>query len=70
MADRDPPLMTWVKITPGPHRLDKLNLLNTVRSALARIEAANADDDDVLERVSTAFEALLLAVFPPDGRDE
>jgi hypothetical protein len=71
MANRDPPFwMTWVKITSGPHRLDELNMLNIVRSALARIEAANADDNDVLDRVSTAFEALLLAVFPPDGRDK
>jgi hypothetical protein len=62
--------MTWVKITPGPHRLDKLSMLNTVRSTLARVEAANADDNDVRERASTAFEALLLAVFPPDGRDK
>jgi hypothetical protein len=43
--------------------------LNIVRSALARIAAANADENDVPERVSTAFDALLLAVFPPDGRD-
>jgi hypothetical protein len=70
MANRDPPFwMTWVKITSGPHRLDERNMLNTVRSALARIEAVNPDDKDVLGRVSTAFESLLLAVFPPDGRD-
>ena len=71
MADRDPHFwMTWVKITPAPHPLDRLAMLNTVRSTLARVVAANADDNDVLQRVSTAFEALLMAVFPPDGRDK
>ena len=62
--------MTWVKITPAPHPLDRLAMLNTVRSTLARVVVANADENDVLERVSTAFEALLLAVFPPDGHDK
>jgi len=67
---------TWVRITPGARRMEKLGMLSVLRAALAR-EMAHAGAFSPVtefhpdeEEVDTAFERLLLAVFPPDGRDK